>query len=69
MFHLHLRGDPDTLHERALALAEERGVWLFNRPEPTVVPGVHFLELTMGEPALEVSPEEAAELYAAVLEP
>ena len=69
MFHLHLRGDPDAMQRRALDLAEERGVWLFNRPDPTVVPGVHFLELTMGEPALEISPEEAAELYAAVLAP
>ncbi len=67
MFHLHLRGDVDAMHERALDLAEERGVWLFNRPEPSVVPGVHVLELTMGEAALEVSPAEAAELYAAAL--
>ena len=67
MFHLHLRGDPDALNERALDLAEERGVWLFNRSTSSVVPGVQVLELTMGEAALAVSPAEAAELFAAVV--
>jgi threonine aldolase len=67
LFHLHLRGDPDALRERAYDLAEERRVWLFRRLTPTVVPGVSKLEITVGEPALEISPEETAELFAAVL--
>ena len=68
LFHLHLRGDRDTLWERALDVAEKRRVWLFSKPEPTVVPGVHKVELNLGEPALEISPQEAADLFAAVLE-
>jgi threonine aldolase len=67
LFHLHLRGDRDALRERALDLAEERRIWLFNRLEPTVVPGVHVLELNIGEPALEITAEEAAQLFGDVL--
>jgi threonine aldolase len=66
LFHLHLRGDRDALCERALDLAQERRVWLFNRLEPTVVPGINKLELNVGEPALDISPQEAAELFATV---
>jgi hypothetical protein len=67
LFHLHLDGDRDALWERALGVAEERGVWLFNRIEPTVVPGVCKLEVNIGEPALEISPREAAQLFSAVV--
>jgi threonine aldolase len=67
LFHLHLRGDRDELQERALDLARERRVWLFHRLEPSVVPGIHKLELNVGEPALEISPHEAAELFATVV--
>jgi threonine aldolase len=66
LFHLHLTGDPDHLRDRALQLAEREGVWLFNRLQPTGVPGVGKLELNVGEPALEVSPEEAARLFTAL---
>jgi hypothetical protein len=47
--------------------AQERGVWLANRLEPSVVPNISKLELNVGEPALEISPKEAAELFATVL--
>jgi threonine aldolase len=67
LFHLHLRGDGDVMRERALDVAEERRVWLFNRLQPSVVPGVQKLEVNLGEPALEISPEEAAELLALVV--
>ena len=45
----------------------ERGVWLFHRLAPSVVPNVGMLELTVGEPALEISPQEAAELFQIVV--
>lgn len=64
LFHVDLQGDPDELHDRAIALAERERIWLFNEVRPTVVPGVCKLELNVGEPALEVSPEEAANLFA-----
>jgi threonine aldolase len=67
LFHLHLRGDRIALRERALDLAERERVWLFNQLEPTVVPGAHKLEVIVGEPALEVSPQEVASLFADVV--
>lgn len=42
-------------------------VWLANRLEPTVVPNVTKLELNIGGPALEITPAEAAELFATVV--
>jgi hypothetical protein len=66
LFHVHLRGERDALQERALAVARERRVWLFNRIEPSVMPGINKVEVNIGEPALDISPPEAAELFAAV---
>lgn len=43
------------------------GVWLFHHLEPTVVPNVSMIELNIGEPALEISPDEAAELFGLVV--
>jgi threonine aldolase len=64
LFHVHLKGDPERLRERALELAEKQRVWLFNGVQPTAVPGVGKVELNVGEPALEITPEEAADLFA-----
>jgi threonine aldolase len=63
LFHLHLRGDVQTLQQRALDVAEERRVWLFHHLASSVVPNVSMLELNIGEPALEISPDEAVELF------
>lgn len=67
LFHLHLRGDRQLLQERALDVAQERNVWLFHRLEPSVVPGISIVELNIGEPALEIPPAEAAELFQMVV--
>jgi hypothetical protein len=69
LFHVHLSGDRATLQARALELARERGLWLFHDLGPTLVPGVHKLELNIGEPALEIPASEAAELFAEILAP
>jgi hypothetical protein len=55
-----------ALQDRALDVAEERRVWLFHRLVPSVEPDVNMLELNVGEPALEISPGEAAELFSLV---
>jgi threonine aldolase len=67
LFHLHLRGDLQMLQDRALDVAEERRVWLFHRLAPSVVPDVSVIELSVGEPALEIAPDEAAELFELVV--
>jgi threonine aldolase len=68
MMHLYLRGDRERLIDAALDVARERKVWLFGGLGPTPVPDVHVHELTIGEPALEVPPEEVADLFADLLE-
>jgi hypothetical protein len=69
LFHLHLRGDREQLARRSLQLAREQGVWLFAPPAlgVTGVDRVSKLELDVGEPALEISPGQAAELFSIVL--
>jgi threonine aldolase len=67
LFHLLLRGDRERLERRALDVARERGVWLFGPLRPTAVDDVSRIELNVGEPALEISPAEATELFAIVL--
>lgn len=57
----------ETIKERALEVVQERRAWLFNSLEPSVVPGIHELELNVGEPALEILPQEAAELFAVLV--
>ena len=67
LFHVHLEGERDVLWARMLDLAQTKGVWLANRVEYSVLPGVSKLEINIGRPALEIAPPEAAELFAAVL--
>jgi threonine aldolase len=67
LFHVHLEGERDALWERMLSVARTSRVWLANRLEPSVVPGISKLELNIGEPALEIPPEEAAQLFAGVI--
>jgi threonine aldolase len=67
LFHLYLGGERDQLERRAVDVALDRRVWLFGQLQPTPSPAMQRLELTVGEPALEVSPSEAAELFALVM--
>jgi threonine aldolase len=63
LFHIHIHADVQTARERATRIAEERRVWLFDTLAPTVVPDISKVEVSIGEPALEIPPEEAAELF------
>jgi threonine aldolase len=67
MFHLHLRGEGEALFDRALAVAREQRVWILPALQPTAVPGVSRAEITIGEPALAISPAEAADLLARIV--
>lgn len=68
MFHLHLRGDAERLADAALAVAEERKVFLFAEPSPTSSPRWQRHEVMVGETTLALEPGEVRELYAEVLE-
>ncbi len=63
LFHIHVRGDREILRRRALDIARERRVWLFGALRPALVPGTSKVEISIGEPALEISPTEVAELF------
>ena len=67
LFHVHLSGERATLQQRALDVARERRLWLFHELGPTPAAGVQKLELNIGEPALDIPPTEAAELFAEIL--
>lgn len=67
MFHLHLRGDGEAIFDRAVALAREQRVWILPALQPTAVPGVSRAEITIGEPALAISPTEAAALLESIV--
>ena len=68
MFHLHLCGDADRLADAALAVAEERKVFLFAEPSPTSSPRWQRHEVMVGETTLALEPGEVRDLYAEVLE-
>ncbi len=44
-------------------------MWLFDGYAPSVVPGVTRVEVSVGEPALEISPNEAAALFSTIVSP
>jgi threonine aldolase len=67
LFHVVLRGEPERLADAALALAEERKVFLFAEPSSTTSPSWQRHEVMVGEVTLALEPAEVAELYAEVL--
>jgi threonine aldolase len=68
LFHVLLRGGYDELAEAALAVAEERKVFLFGDPSTTTSPTWHRHEVMVGEATLRLRPEELRDLYAEVVE-
>jgi threonine aldolase len=66
MMHLHLHGPKERLEAAALALAEETSVWMFGKLQPTAVPARSYLELAVGDAAMELSDDEIAGLFEAL---
>jgi len=67
LFHVLLRGDRERLSEAALAVAEERLVFVFGEPSSTTSPSWQRHEVMVGEVSLAISPTELAELYSEIL--
>jgi threonine aldolase len=67
MFHIHLRGNRELLCETALAIAEERKVFLFGELSATSSPSIQYHELSVGEATLAFTPAETAALYAEIV--
>ena len=68
VFHLLLRGDRDRLEDAAVAVAEERKVFLFGQLSATTSPSWYGHEVMVGEATLALEPGEVASLYAEILE-
>jgi threonine aldolase len=60
-FQVHFDASPDALGRAAVALAEERGTWLFGRFVELPTPGHAFGELAVGEATMRWAPTEVAE--------
>ena len=67
LFHVLLRGDREQLSDAALAVAEDRGVFLFGDPGTTTLPGWQRHEVMVGESTLALEPTEVRDLYAEIL--
>lgn len=63
MMHVYLRGEREKLHEAALDIAEETGVWLFGGLAPTELPSYGKFELTVGDATLDLMNEEIGDLF------
>jgi threonine aldolase len=63
LFHIHVRGDRNVLWQRALEIAAQQRVWLFGPLSPALEPGTSKIEINIGEPGLEITPAEVAELF------
>jgi len=57
-FHLFIHGEAQELEARAHAIAKERGIWVFARLAPTVMPVVWKWEFVVGDATAEVSDDE-----------
>jgi threonine aldolase len=54
MMHLFLRGDRERIEAAALAIADEKRIWLFSSLQRTSSPSTWLFELSIGDAALEL---------------
>jgi threonine aldolase len=62
MFHVHLPVAPEAANRAGQELIDERGVQLFTRTQSESLPGRCKFEVSVGEHALEIAPDEVASL-------
>jgi threonine aldolase len=67
VFHVLLRGERERLSDAALAVAEERKVFVFGDPGTTTSPSWQKLEVMVGEVTLALDPDELRDLFAEIL--
>jgi threonine aldolase len=68
MMHVFVKGDAETLRASALRVSERSGVWMPVVWNATQIPGWQMFELNCGEGSLEISADEARDLFAELLE-
>lgn len=67
MFHALLEGDADVLVARALAAADETGIWTFEALRPTIHPRLHKWEVSVGDATLALEDAHVTRLLTALL--
>ena len=67
MFHLYLRTNPAAVAAGVRRLATEEGIWGFAGTVATDIPGVHRVELFVGDATLAFSPSEVAHIVRQLL--
>lgn len=66
MFHVFLALDSEAALAARDRVAQERGLWLFERARPTAVPGHCRFELYVGEAAMEIDDGEIEAAFASL---
>lgn len=67
MAHVYLRGEPEALLDASALLAREERVTLFTRAYPSGVPGYATFEMSVGDAAQALTPDEIAGYFARVI--
>ena len=67
MMHVYFRGERERLHEAALNVSRESGVWVPPVFSASEVPGWQMYELTCAEGSLAIDDEEVRSLYGRLL--
>ena len=63
MMHLYLDGENEALMNAYERIIDEDKVYMFNGLQPTRIPGMQKVELTIGDAALEISDDEIQGLF------
>lgn len=67
MLHLLLRTTEQAFTQGALALARDEGLWTWPACSPTDVPGVHAVELSVGDATAALTPEQVRDAVARLM--
>lgn len=68
LFHVFLPLDPEAALVARDRVAKDHGVWLFERVRSSDVPGISRFELSIGDPALLLAPEEVGAAFEALVQ-
>lgn len=68
MMQVYLRGEREALQSAMLDVAEETGVFMFQRLHPTMIPGQQIAEFTVGDATLDLDVDEVVGLFKTVFE-
>ena len=66
MMHVYVSGETEQLRAKALRVSQESGVWMPARWNRTGLPGRTMFELSCAEGSLEISDDQARELFGRV---